>query len=138
MGVATVVDSEIMPPGTMMVSPEVVEALNICTTAATDDVPVPVGVTAGDGDAVTVGVAVGELVGVADAVTVGVGVVDVDLLMATLVISSLSSFVRSFKVNSNSASPSMIRNVSEYVFELSLTFVSITRVQFWLISLLSG
>src|SRR3989339_39186 len=83
-------------------------------------VEVPVGV----GDTVTVGVAVG------DAVTVGVGVVDVPLLTVTLRISSLSSLLRSSRVNSSSAFPSVIVNDLEYVLGLSLISVSITRTLF--------
>src|SRR3989339_176013 len=127
-GVAAVVDSEIIPPGTSIVSLVFVDAFSTCAAA----VGVPVGV----GDAVTVGVAVGELVG--DAVTVGVGVVDVTLLITTLVISSLSSLLRSSRVNSSSAFPSVIVNDLEYVFGLSLISVSITRTLSWLTSSLSG
>ena len=115
-GVAPVVDSEIMPPGTRIASSVTADALSMCAAAV--EVPVGVGdavtvgvaveVPVGVGDTVTVGVAVGELVG--DAVTVGVGVVDVPLLITTLVISSLSSLLRSSRVNSSSAFPSVIVN----------------------------
>src|SRR3972149_10924275 len=110
-GVAVVVDSEIMPPGTRIASSALV-----CALITREDVPAPVGV----GDAVTVGVAVEVPVGVGDtvtvgvavgdAVTVGVGVVDVPLLTVTLRISSLSSLLRSSRVNSSSAFPSVIVN----------------------------
>ena len=112
-----VVDIEIKPPGTSIVSLVVVVALTI--NAAVEEpagvgdavtvgeaVAVPVGV----GDAVIVGVAVAVPVGVGDMVTVGVGVVDVPLLTATLRISSLSSLLRSSRVNSSSAFPSIIVN----------------------------
>ncbi|HHT9136044.1 MAG TPA: hypothetical protein ACFYEK_02245 [Candidatus Wunengus sp. YC60] len=102
-----------------------VDALNICT-AATEAVVVPVGELVGIGDAVAVGVAVGELVG--EAVAVGVGVVAVALLITTLVISSLSSLLRSSRVNSSSAFPSVIVNDFEYVLGLSLISVSMTRI----------
>jgi len=135
-GVATVVDSEIIPPGTSIVSLVFVDASSMCAVAV--EVPVGVGdavavgvavaVPAGVGDTVTVGVAVGELVG--DAITVGVGVVDVPLLTATLRISSLSSLLRSSRVNSSSAFPSVIVNDLEYVLALSLISVSITRTLF--------
>src|SRR3990172_2248878 len=105
-GVATVVDSEIMPPGTSIVSLVFVDAFSTCAA----DVGVPVGV--------------------GDAVTVGVGVVDVPLLTATLKISSLSSLLRSSRVNSSSAFPSVIMNDLEYVLALSLISVSITRTLF--------
>src|SRR3989339_454062 len=135
-GVAPVVDSEIMPPGTSIVSFVFIDASSMCAAAV--EVPVGVGdavtvgvaveVPVGVGDMVTVGVAVGELVG--DAVTVGVGVVDVPLLTATLRISSLSSLLRSSRVKSSSAFPSVIVNDLEYVLELSLISVLITRTLF--------
>src|SRR3972149_3694366 len=138
-GVAAVVDSEIIPPGTRIASSALV-----CALITREDVPAPGGV----GDAVTVGVVVGELAGVGDAVavgvavgdavTVGVGVVDVTLLITTLVISSLSPLLRSSRVNSSSAFPSVIVNDLEYVLALSLTSVSITRILSWLTSSLSG
>src|SRR3990172_6926825 len=136
-GVATVVDSEIMPPGTSSVSLVVVVALTI--NAAVEEpagvgdavtVGVAVAVPVGVGDAVTVGVAVAVPVGVGDMVTVGVGVVDVPLLTATLRISSLSSLLRSSRVKSSSAFPSVIVNGLEYVLALSLISVSITRMLF--------
>src|SRR3990172_8424046 len=143
-GVAVVVDSEIIPSGTSIVSLVFVDTFSTCAAAV--EVPVGVGdavtvgvaveVPVGVGDTVTVGVAVGELVG--DAVTVGVGVVDVTLLITTLVISSLSSLLRSSRVNSSSAFPSVIVNDLEYVFGLSLISVSITRILSWLTSSLSG
>src|SRR3972149_6653492 len=105
-GVATVVDSEIIPPGTSIVSLVFVDASSMCAVA----VEVPVGV--------------------GDAITVGVGVVDVPLLTATLRISSLSSLLRSSRVNSSSAFPSVIVNDLEYVLALSLISVSITRTLF--------
>src|SRR3989304_7002074 len=131
-GVVAVFDSEIIPPGTSIVSLVLGDAFSMCAAA----VKVPVGV----GDAVTVGVAVEVPVGVGDtvtvgvavgdAVTVGVGVVDVPLLTVTLRISSLSSLLRSSRVNSSSAFPSVIVNDLEYVLGLSLISVSITRTLF--------
>src|SRR3990172_2977624 len=121
-GVATVVDSEIMPPGTSIVSLVVVVALTI--NAAVEEpagvgdtvtVGVAVAVPVGVGDAITVGVTATVPVGVGDVVTVGagVGVVDVALITATLKISSLSPLLRSSRVNSSSAFPSLIVNECE-------------------------
>src|SRR3990167_5376744 len=120
-----VVDVEIKPPGTSIVS-LVVVALTINASveepAGVGDavtVGVAVAVPVGVGDAITVGVTATVPVGVGDVVTVGagvgvgVGVVDVALITATLKISSLSPLLRSSRVNSSSAFPSLIVNECE-------------------------